>query len=240
MLTNIYKERHLRSTPLLGEDGICRLKASKVAVFGIGGVGGYAAEAICRAGVGEIDIFDSDTVSVSNLNRQIVALESTVGLDKVEVMRARILDIDSGIKVGAYKLFYSAENADTVDLAKYDFIIDAIDSVPSKLLLIERALAAQTPLISAMGAGNKLDPTRFEVADISKTSACPLAKVIRCELRKRGITKGVKVVYSREEPHKSSLSENGRPAPASLSFVPSVMGLIMAGEVIKSIALKIF
>ncbi len=238
MQTKDYKERHSRSLPLLGEDGLYRLKSANVAVFGIGGVGGYAAEALCRAGIGSIDIYDHDMVSVSNLNRQIIATESTIGLAKVNAMRDRMLDISSGMQVGAHQIFYSPENADSIDLSKYDYIVDAIDSVPSKLELITRTKELSVPIISAMGAGNKLDPTRLEVADISKTTVCPLAKAVRCELRKRGITSGVKVVFSKEEPCKDTPKENGRPVPASLPFVPSVMGLIMAGEVIRDIALK--
>ncbi len=238
MSTEVYKDRHARTLPILGSDGLYRLKECHVAVFGVGGVGGYAAEALCRAGVGFIDVFDADTVSVSNLNRQIIATESTVGLDKVEAMRQRLSDISSECRVGAYKMFYSPENADDVDLSKYDYIIDAIDSVRSKLELIKRAKALGVRIISAMGAGNKLDPTRFEVADISKTSVCPLAKVIRRELRALGITHGLKVVYSKEEPSAHAVDELGKAVPASLPFVPSVMGLIMAGEVIKEISLN--
>ncbi len=239
MQSNIYNSRHERSLPLLKNEGISQLKSAHVAVFGIGGVGSFAAEALCRAGIGKIDIFDSDIVSVSNLNRQIIATESTVGKDKVQVMKSRMSDINSEISVTAHKLFYSSENADLIDLSQYDYIIDAIDSVPSKLELITRAKALGVRIISAMGAGNKLEPTRFEVSDISKTSVCPLAKVMRCELRKRGITKGLKVVYSREEPAAVNSNGNGRSVPASLPFVPGVVGLIMAGEVIKEIALKL-
>lgn len=239
MQTKVYEssERHARSALMLGADGIEKLKKSKIAVFGVGGVGGYAVEALARSGIGEIDIFDSDTVSVSNLNRQIIATESTVGLDKVEIMKARMLDICSELRIGAYKVFYSPENADNYDLSRYDYIVDAIDSVTSKIELITRAKSAGVKIISSMGAGNKLDPTMFEVSDIYKTSVCPLARVMRQELRKRGV-KELKVVYSKEEPAPSVISENGRRAPGSLPFVPSVAGLIMAGEVIKDLALK--
>ena len=229
-------ERFSRSELLLGEDGARRVYGSRVAVFGIGGVGGHAAEALARAGVGKIDLIDADTVSVSNLNRQIVALGSTVGRAKVEVMRERILDINPDCVVTAHKIFYSEENADGIDFSSYDYVIDAIDTVKSKLLLIERANAAGVRIISSMGAGNKLDPTAFEVADIYKTSVCPLARVMRTELRRRAIP-SLKVVYSKEEPSRAVADDSGtRHAPGSISFVPSVAGLILAGEVIKDIA----
>ena len=215
---------------------MARILASRVIVFGIGGVGGHAAEALARAGVGSIDLVDDDVVSVSNLNRQAVALTSTLGKPKVEVMRDRILDINPDCKARAIRAFYSSDNKDEFDLAEYDYVIDAIDSVSSKLLLIEKANAARVKIISSMGAGNKLDPTRFEVADIYKTSVCPLARVLRSELRKRHID-SLKVVYSKEEPMRAVASEEeGRHAPGSVPFVPSVVGLIIAGEVIKDIA----
>ena len=229
-------ERFSRSNLLLGECGAKRIAESHVAVFGIGGVGGHAAEALARAGVGKIDLIDADTVSVSNLNRQIIALESTVGRPKAKVMKERILDINPKCEVASYELFYSEETANSIDLSKYDYVIDAIDTVRSKLLLIERANAAGTRIISSMGAGNKLDPTAFEVADIYKTSVCPLARVMRTELRRRNIP-SLKVVYSKEEPARAVAEESGaRHAPGSISFVPSVVGLILAGEVIKDIA----
>ena len=229
-------ERFSRTEALLGEEGIKRVFDARVAVFGIGGVGGHAAEAIARAGVSKIDLIDADTVSVSNINRQAIAFVSTVGRYKAEVMRERILDINPGAEVRVFNLFYSHETADAFDLSQYDYIVDAIDSVTSKLLLIERAGAAETKIISSMGTGNKLDPTAFEVSDIYKTSVCPLARVMRTELKKRGIKK-LKVVYSKEEPKKIVAdSSGGRHAPASISFVPSVAGLIIAGEVIKDIA----
>ena len=231
------QERFSRSAPLLSEEGIERLRRSKVAVFGIGGVGGFAVEALVRSGVGFIDIFDADIVSVSNLNRQIIATESTVGKDKVEVMRERILDIDPSVEVGAYKLFYSSETAEDIDLSAYDYIIDAIDTVSSKIELIERAKSVGARIISSMGTGNKLDPTRLEISDIYKTSVCPLARVMRTELKRRGV-KDLKVLYSREEPIRAVTdTENSRHSPASVSFVPSVAGLIIAGEVIREIAL---
>lgn len=222
--------------PLLREEGIDRLRNSKVAVFGVGGVGGYAVEALVRSGIGNIDVFDADTVSVSNLNRQIIATESTVGRDKVEVIKERILDIDSSIKVGAYKLFYSVETADNIDLSSYDYIIDAIDTVTSKLELIERAKKCGVKIISSMGTGNKLNPAMLEISDIYKTSVCPLARVMRTELKKRGI-KNLKVLFSKEEPIRAVTdTANSRHSPASVSFVPSVAGLIIAGEVVCDIA----
>lgn len=233
------KESFSRSALLLGDEGMERIYNARVAVFGVGGVGGHAVEALARTGVGKIDIIDADTVSVSNLNRQIIALESTVGRAKVDVMRERILDINPSCEVRAYQSFYSDENADGFDLSKYDYIIDAIDTVKSKLELIVRAEAAGVKIISSMGAGNKLDPTAFEVADIYKTSVCPLARVMRSELRRRGIKK-LKVVYSKEEPIRAALEDNApRHAPGSLAFVPSVVGLIIASEVIKDIAFNL-
>lgn len=240
MQTNLYKneEKFSRSALLLGDTGIEKLKKSRVAVFGVGGVGGHAAEALVRSGVGKIDVFDSDTVSVSNLNRQIIATEKTVGRAKVDVMKERIFDINPACKVGTFNLFYSADNANSIDLSIYDYIIDAIDSVSSKLELIARAKAANVKIISSMGTGNKLDPTMLEVSDISKTSVCPLARIMRRELRSRGINH-LKVVYSKEEPIKAVAdadSDKSRHAPGSVAFVPSVAGLIIAGEVIKDIA----
>lgn len=228
-----------RSELLLGGDGLKRLNEAHVAVFGIGGVGGHAAEALARTGVGKIDLIDPDTVSKSNINRQAVALLSTVGKHKVDVMRERILDINPGCEVRTHKVFYSAESAESFNLSEYDYIIDAVDTVKSKLELICRAKAEGVKIISAMGAGNKLDPTAFAVADIYKTSVCPLARVMRTELRRRGI-KSLKVVFSKEEPIPAVAKDEGtaRHAPGSLAFVPSVVGLIMAGEVIKDIALE--
>ena len=221
---------------MLGEDGIEKLHNARVIVFGVGGVGGFCAEALCRIGVGNIDIVDGDVVSVSNLNRQIIALHSTVGKSKVEVLRERLLDINPNCKVEAINLFYLPENADKIDLSQYDYIIDAVDTVSAKLEIICRADALNIPIISAMGAGNKLDPTKFEVADISKTSVCPLCRIIRRELKTRGV-KRLKVVYSKEEPRQNMGidPESKKPIPSSLSFVPSVMGLIMAGEIVKDI-----
>ena len=228
-----------RSELLLGADGLEKLAAARIAVFGIGGVGGHAAEALARTGVGKIDLIDPDTVSKSNINRQAVALLSTVGKYKVDVMRERISDINPACEVRVYKEFYSAESADGFPLSEYDYIIDAIDTVSSKLELICRAKAGGVKIISAMGAGNKLDPTAFEVADIYKTSVCPLARIMRSELRRRGI-KSLKVVFSKEEPIPAVANDETakRHAPGSLAFVPSAVGLIMAGEVIKDIALR--
>lgn len=213
-----------------------RLVRARVAVFGIGGVGGHCVQALARAGVGAIDVFDDDVVSLSNINRQAVAMSSTLGRPKVEVIRDQILDINPAAVVTCRKMFYTPENADGVDLSVYDYIVDAIDTVKAKVELIVRANAAGVPVISAMGAGNKLDPTRFEVAELSQTSVCPLCRVMRAQLRKRGITRH-KVVYSREEPVRVVADETGgRHAPGSVSFVPPVMGLILAGEVIKDLA----
>ncbi len=223
-----------RSEILLGADALTRLKDSHIAVFGVGGVGSYTVEALVRGGVGRLSLFDGDTVSETNINRQLVATTKTVGKDKVAVAKEHASEVNPDIQVEAYKLFFSSENADSIEFSAFDYVVDAIDTVSSKILLIEKAKAAGVPVISCMGAGNKLDATRFEVADISKTSVCPLAKVMRYELRKRGISK-VKVVYSKEEPIKHGISENGRPLPGSVSFVPSVAGLIIAGEVIKDI-----
>jgi len=242
-----------RTQLLLGAEAMKTLSSSYVAVFGIGGVGSFSAEALARSGVGEIALFDDDTVCLTNINRQLIATTSTVGKPKVEVMRDRILDINPSCKVEVNSVFYSADNADEYDLSRYSYIIDAIDTVTSKLELILRARTAGVPVISCMGAGNKLDPTAFEVSDIYKTSVCPLAKVMRKELRARGVA-SLKVVYSKEPPIPLSDSEDincknncicppdskrncavRRQVPGSISFVPSVAGLILAGEVIKDL-----
>ena len=232
-------EQFVRGVSILKEEGINRLFNSKVIVFGVGGVGGFAAEALCRAGVGQIDIVDGDCVSLSNINRQIIALHSTVGRSKVEVIKERILDINPECKVNAHEVFYLPENAHEYDLSGYDYIVDAVDTVNAKLEIITRASTLNIPVISAMGAGNKTDPTKFEVADIKKTEVCPLARVMRRELKKRGVDK-LKVVYSKEEPKRieNAPAENGKTIPGSLSFVPSVMGLIIAGEVINELRRK--
>ena len=219
-----------RTEILLGFDAISMLKGSSVAVFGVGGVGSYTVEALVRGGVGTLYLYDGDVVSETNINRQLVATTKTVGRAKVDVAAEHCLDVNPDISVYAEKLFFNADNADSVDFTKFDYIVDAIDTVSSKLLLIEKAKASDVPVISCMGAGNKLDPTRFEVTDISKTSVCPLAKVMRYELKKRGITK-VKVLYSKEEPI-SVKDIEGKRIPGSLAFVPSVMGLIMAREIV--------
>lgn len=232
-------EEFSRTAYVFGEEAIDKLKNAKIAVFGVGGVGGYICEALCRAGVGEIDIFDRDTVSVSNINRQIIALHSTVGRAKVDVLKERMLDINPSCKINAYNVFYLPENADEYDLSDYDYVADAVDTVSAKLEIAVRAYRLGVPTISAMGAGNKTDPTRFEIADINDTSVCPLARVMRRELKARGIKK-LKVVYSKEEPVKSGVTdpETGKAVPGSLSFVPSVMGLIMAGEIVKDLISK--
>lgn len=222
-------ERNLR---LIGETPQKRLFSASVAVFGIGGVGSFAAEALARAGIGKLTFIDADNVDITNINRQLIALNSTVGIPKCEVMKRRAVDINPNVAVETHQIFYNIETADSVDLSKYDYVVDAIDSVSSKLLLIERAYRLGVPVISAMGAGNKLDPTKFRVSDIYSTKVCPLARVMRRELKKRGI-EHLKVVYSEEEP--ISPAGDAR-LPASISFVPSVSGLIIAGEVIKDIA----
>lgn len=234
-------ERFGRTELIFGAGATEKLALCRVAVFGVGGVGGYVVEALARSGVGTLDIIDSDTVAVSNINRQIIATSTTVGKYKVDVMKERILDINPSAKVNAYKMFFLPETADEFDFAGYDYIVDAIDTVKGKIELVCRATAAGVPVISAMGAGNKTDPTMFEVADISKTSVCPLARVMRTELRRRGVKK-LKVVYSKEIP--SAPSESGeeipagssrRSIPGSCAFVPPVMGLIIAGEVVKDL-----
>lgn len=234
------REEFSRMGLLLGEEALSRLEGARVAVFGLGGVGGYTVEALARAGIGKLDLIDSDTVSLSNRNRQILATRSTLGLPKTEAAKRRILDINEEAQVTTWELFYNADTADMIDLGMYDYIVDAIDTVTAKLLLIQRAHEAGTPIISCMGTGNKLDPTAFQVTDISKTSMCPLARVMRKELGKRGI-KHLKVVYSQEEamtPHgaEEEMAALGkRQIPGSVSFVPGAAGLILAGEVIRDL-----
>ena len=225
-----------RTALLIGKEGVEKLKNSRVAVFGVGGVGGYVVEALARSGVGALELIDKDTVSTSNINRQIIALHSTVGRLKTEVMAERVKDINPDCKVSVRNLFYLPETAESFNFSSYDYVVDAIDTVSGKIALIEQAKVANVPVISSMGAGNKLDPTAFEVADITKTSVCPLARVMRRELKKRGI-EHLKVVYSKEEPLPSALTdeESGKAIPASIAFVPSVVGLIIAGEVIKDL-----
>lgn len=234
------QEQFSRTSLLIGASGVEKLSKARIALFGVGGVGGFTAEALIRSGVGALDIFDNDVVSVSNINRQLIALHSTVGLSKVEVMKERLLDINPEAKIGAYPMFYLPENADSVDLSVYDYIIDAIDTVAAKIELAVRAQALDIPIISAMGAGNKLDPTAFEVTDISKTSVCPLARVMRQSLKKRGVTR-LKVVYSKEPPRSPAPDadcvpqEGRRSTPGSTAFCPSVAGLILAGAVIQDL-----
>lgn len=225
-----------RTALLIGEEGLEKLKNARVAVFGVGGVGGYVVEALARSGVGGLELIDKDVVSVSNINRQIIALHSTVGRLKTEVAAERAKDINPNITVTIRNVFYLPETAEEFDFTAYDYVVDAIDTVSGKIALIEQAKKANVPIISCMGAGNKLDATAFEVADIAKTSVCPLARVMRRELKKRGI-EHVKVVYSKEEPRESKArdEETGKPIPASIAFVPSVAGLIIAGEVIKDL-----
>lgn len=232
------REQQRRTAAVIGEDGLWRLKNSRVAVFGIGGVGGYCIEALARAGIGSIAVFDHDTVSESNLNRQIIALHSTLGRDKADVMRERVADIDPECVLEAHKLFYLPDTAPCVELTRYDYIVDAIDTVTGKLTLITNADKAGVPIISSMGTGNKLDPTRLEVADIYETEVCPLARIMRRELKRRGIEK-LKVVYSREEPTGTvkARGEDGSPraTPGSISFVPPAAGLIIASQVVRDI-----
>jgi tRNA A37 threonylcarbamoyladenosine dehydratase len=227
-----------RTRLLLGDEAVQRLRSARVLLFGVGGVGSFAAEALARAGIGTIGLVDNDSVSITNLNRQLVALYSTVGRKKVDVMRERILDINPSADVTAQDVFLSAANIDDFDFSRYDYVADAIDTVSAKLLLASRCHLAKTPLISSMGAGNKLDPTCFEVGDIFNTSGDPLARVMRRELRKLGITR-LKVVYSTEEPSKPAgdLEEDTsrRSVPGSISFVPPAAGLILGGEIIRDI-----
>lgn len=243
-------DRFSRTQLVFGKEAMDRLKGSRVAVFGVGGVGGYTVEALARSGVGAIDIIDDDKVCLTNINRQIIATGKTVGKYKVDVAKERIEEINPDCKVTAFRTFYMPETADQFDFTQYDYVVDAIDTVTGKIALIENAKKAGTPIISSMGAGNKVDPTAFEVADIYKTSVCPIARVMRYELKRRGIKK-LKVVYSKEKPippidDEDPNGENGclsmadkvagkRQVPGSTAFVPSVAGLIIAGEVIKDI-----
>ena len=234
-------EQFLRTQMLLGTEALKHLQQARVAVFGIGGVGGYTVEALARSGIGQLDLIDSDCVSVSNINRQILATHSTVGMLKVEAAKQRVLDINPGCIVRTHAVFYTPETADQFDFTRYDYIVDAIDTVTGKLALAERAAAAGTPIICCMGTGNKLDASAFEVADISKTSMCPLARIMRKELGKRGI-RHLKVVYSKEEAltptgwEEEAAALGKRQIPGSVAFVPGAAGLILAGEVIKDIA----
>ncbi len=222
-------ERFSRTELLIGKENVERLGRARVAVFGVGGVGGYAVEALVRSGVGTLDLIDADVVSLSNVNRQIIATEKTVGRAKVDVAKERALEINPDIKVNIYKIFYLPETAGQFDFTLYDYVVDAIDTVTGKLGLIMQAKEAGVPVISCMGAGNKLDAAAFRVEDIYRTSVCPLAKVMRRELKKRGV-KDLKVVYSKEEPVKK-----GNQIPGSIAFVPPAAGLILAGEVVKDL-----
>lgn len=245
-----------RTELLLGHDNMEKLKNARVAVFGIGGVGGFAVEALARSGVGILDLIDDDKVCLTNINRQIIATRKTIGQYKVDAAKERVLDINPDAVVNTYKTFFVPDTADEFDFASYDYVVDAIDTVTGKIMLVEAAQKAGTPIISSMGAGNKLDPTAFEVADIYKTSVCPLAKVMRRELKKRGIKK-LKVVYSKEKaltpiddtenscrshcicpPGSARTCTQRRQIPGSTAFVPSVVGLIIAGEVIKDLTVR--
>lgn len=235
-------EQFARTTLLVGEDAMARLNRSRVAVFGVGGVGGYAAEALIRSGVGAMDLFDNDQVSVTNLNRQIIALHSTIGRDKTDVMAERLLDVNPEAKIIARKLFYLPETADQVDLSAYDYIVDAVDTLAAKLELAERAQTLGVPIISAMGAGNKLDPAFLRIADIYETSVDPLARAMRSACRKRGIRR-LTVAYSTETPLRPAGRAPDGPAPAagrrdtpgSTAFMPSSMGLMIAGYVVRAL-----
>lgn len=230
-------ERFARTEILLGKEAMNKLGRAHVAVFGIGGVGGYVVEALARSGIGRLDLIDHDKICVTNLNRQIIALSETIGRYKTDVMKERILSINPDAEVTTYQSFYLPENADDFDLFKYTYVVDAVDTVTAKIELVMRVKQAGIPIISCMGTGNKLDPTQLEIADIYQTSVCPLAKVMRRELRKRGVD-SLKTLYSREEPIKpeTGTEETTRRAlPGSTSFVPPAAGLIIASEVVKDI-----
>lgn len=232
MMTDI---RFKRTETLIGTKALSRLQGARVAIFGIGGVGSYAAEAVARAGIGQIDLFDRDTVDITNINRQLIALTSTVGQPKAAVMQARILQINPAAKVLAHTVFVTPAWTEQADFSKYDYVLDAVDNITAKISLCKRAWEQGVPIISAMGAGNKLDPTGFRVENVEKTTGCPLARIMRRELKKRGIT-GVLAVFSEEPPVQTAAEmQNGRPLPASISYVPSTAGLIMAGRVIRDL-----
>ncbi len=235
-------EPYSRTALLLGSEGMKKLKNARVAVFGLGGVGGYVVEALARSGIGALELIDHDTISITNLNRQILATRSTVGMDKAEAAKQRVLDIDPGIQVTARKEFFGPDTAASFDFSQYSYVVDAIDTVTGKLALVSASQAAGVPIISSMGTGNKLDPSKFQIADISKTRVCPLARIMRKECAKRGI-KHLKVLFSTEDPVPSDpnavtdeeLPEGRRSLPGSVAFVPSVAGLMIAGEVIKDL-----
>ena len=228
-----------RSAAMLGEDAMTRLQSARVAVFGVGGVGGYVCEALVRSGIGTLDVFDKDDVSVTNLNRQIIALRSTVGQDKVSVLAARMRDINPDVVINEHKVFYLPDNADDFDLSQYDYVVDAVDTVAAKIELAVRCEQLNVPLIAAMGAGNKLDPSKLQIADVYKTSVCPLARAMRTTLRKKGV-KHLTVAYSTEEPLRpvEAIDNEGRrkDVPGSMAFVPSAMGLLIASHVVRSLA----
>ena len=234
------EERNIRTAMLIGEDAVNKLKSATVAVFGLGGVGGHATEALVRAGVGAVDIIDNDTVSESNINRQLFATYSTLGRLKTDVAEERILSINPSCRVKKHTVFVTPEIINEMDFSRYDFVVDAIDTVSAKIALAEKCEKEKVPIIASMGTGNKLDPTKFEISDIYKTSVCPLARAMRSELKRRGV-KSLTVLYSKEEPIKptdfgeENAKKSNKPIPSSISFVPSAAGLIIAGEVIKSI-----
>ena len=228
------KNQFERTALLLGKASVEKLAEKRVAVFGVGGVGGFVCEGLVRAGIGAIDIVDEDTVALSNINRQLIALHSTVGKNKVDVLEERLKDINKNLIIKKYKCFFLPETSETFDFREYDYVVDAIDTVTGKIELILKAKEAGVPIISAMGAGNKLEPAAFQVSDIYKTSVCPLARVMRRELKKRGVDK-LKVVYSKEEPIKPQFEEGEEVVPGSVSFVPPALGLIIAGEVVKDL-----
>ena len=233
-------EQYSRTRFLLGQDGMEKLKSAKVAVFGLGGVGSYVVEALARSGIGALELVDHDCISMTNLNRQLFATHDTIGMDKCEAAKQRVLSIDPSIAVTARKTFYMPDTAGQFDFSGYDYVVDAVDTVTAKLALIAAAKAAGVPIISSMGTGNKLDPTKFQIADISKTTVCPLARIMRKECAKRGL-KHVKVLFSTEDPiapqcdSTEEMPEGRRALPGSVAFVPSVAGLIIAGEVIQDI-----
>ena len=228
-----------RTALLLGSSGMEKIRRAKVAVFGLGGVGGYVVEALARSGIGSLELVDHDTISETNLNRQILATHTTIGMQKAEAARQRVLDIHPDCQVTVRNCFFGPDTADTFDFSDYSYVVDAIDTVTGKLALVTAAQAAGVPIISCMGTGNKLHPELFEITDISKTSVCPLARVMRRELKNRGISR-VKVLYSKEEPRPSPLLPEGESArrsiPASISFVPATAGLMIAGEIVRDIA----
>jgi len=226
-----------RTEALIGSDGLAKLRKARVAVFGVGGVGGHVCEALARSGVGELHLVDMDRVSETNINRQIIALHSTVGRYKTEVMAERIRDISPQCKVMEFRMFYLPQTADEIDLSAYDYVVDAVDTVSAKIELALRAEKAGVPLISSMGTGNKLHPEMLEITDIYKTSTCPLARVMRKELKARGVSR-LTVLYSAEPPIPSVIEENGRHAPASTPFVPGAAGLIIAAHVVRELVGK--